>query len=166
MNESRSNANGVMMFVVGSIGVIVLSIYIISSKSFPSFGEFMASTTNISYATTTIHMPKGDIQVEIADTPTKRELGLSGRFSLSPDSGMLFVFENPGSYFFWMKDMNFPIDMVWINALKKVTGINYNVSPDSFPETFSSFEQVQFVLELNAGDANKFDIATGTLLRF
>ena len=176
MNESKSNVNGMIIFVVGTIGVIVLSIYIISSKNFPSFGEFMASTTSNgigdsekiegSYATTTVRAPGGDIQVEIADTPTKRELGLSGRALLNSNTGMLFIFENPGSYFFWMKDMRFPIDIVWINVDREVVGIDSNISPDTYPKTFNSSEKVQFVLELNAGDASKFGIATGTTLKF
>ncbi|MEK7501598.1 MAG: DUF192 domain-containing protein [Patescibacteria group bacterium] len=173
--------NKVIIYIVGFIGVVILLIYIISSKTFPSLGEFMANSTttpalvdsskaseslNGTYATNTIHAPKGDIQVEISDTLDKTELGLSNRPSLDPDSGMLFVFSDSEPQSFWMKDMLFPLDIVWINADKKVTGIASNLSPDSYPEAFDSPGEVQYVLELNAGGANNFGIATGTLLQF
>lgn len=185
--------NKIVIYIVGFVGVVVLLIYIISSKTFPSLGEFRASSTNEisgdvdktasttnpvlidsskvdelkgTYATNTIYAPKGDIQVEISDTQDKMELGLSNRSSLDSDSGMLFIFPNLGSYSFWMKDMYFPLDIVWINTLKEVTGIASNVSPDSFPEVFNSPGEIQFVLELNAGEADKFGIATGTALQF
>ncbi len=181
MNEPKSNMNKVIIYIVGFVGVVILLIYIISSKTFPSLGEFMASSTttpvltdlskaseslNGTYATKTINAPKGNIQAEISDTPDKMELGLSNRLSLDPDSGMFFVFSDSEPRSFWMKDMLFPLDIVWIDADKKVVGIAPNLSPDTFPETFVSPDNVQFVLELNAGGANKFGIATGTLLQF
>ena len=48
--------------------------------------------------------------------PEERSQGLSGRPNLAAGTGMLFVFEQAGSYAFWMKDMRFPLDMVWIDA--------------------------------------------------
>ncbi|MEK9177970.1 MAG: DUF192 domain-containing protein [Patescibacteria group bacterium] len=194
MNESKSNINKIVIFTVGFIGVVVLLIYIISSKTLPSLEEFMAdstsgisenntneaaSTTNLAvvdpsevsrelgtYATTTIRAPKGDIQVEISDTQDKMEFGLSNRTSLEQNSGMLFSFQNSQPQSFWMKDMLFPLDIVWINSDKEVTGVTHDLSPDSYPEAFDSPGEVQYVLELNAGGANNFGIATGTLLQF
>src|SRR4030042_2564613 len=55
------------------------------------------------------------IFVEIADTPEKRSQGLSGRDNLSQNQGMLFIFNQPAIPSFWMKDMNFPLDFIWIN---------------------------------------------------
>jgi uncharacterized membrane protein (UPF0127 family) len=54
------------------------------------------------------------VAVEIADTPEKQRLGLGGRSSLDWDRGMLFVYQHPGFYTFWMKGMRFDIDIVWI----------------------------------------------------
>lgn len=183
-----------MLYIAGTIGVVALMVYIISFQPIPPIGEFMASSTsvvlgikadvssttpgvapeNISsgneskifYATTTIHVPKGDITAEISNTPDKRELGLSNRTSLGANSGMLFIFPVQGSYMFWMKDMHFPIDIVWINVDRKVVGIDSNISPDTYPEAFNSPGKVQFVLELNAGDAERFGIKEGTSLNF
>ncbi|HEX7724561.1 MAG TPA: DUF192 domain-containing protein [Candidatus Paceibacterota bacterium] len=111
-----------------------------------------------------VQAPKGTIRVEIAATDAARERGLSNRTSLSADSGMLFVFPNAGMYGFWMKDMHFPLDMVWIGADQKVSGVLPNVAPGSYPEIFYPPTDILYVLELPAGSAAEHAIATGTLL--
>src|SRR4051812_48326835 len=58
------------------------------------------------------------ISIEVADTPEARERGPSGRESLPQGSGVLFVFDAPATYGFWMKDMRFPIDIVWLDEEK------------------------------------------------
>jgi hypothetical protein len=187
MPESKNHFSGIIIFVVGVIGLVILARNIISSKEFPSLGEFMASSTgeissttdsllinqsvtqenvNKSYATATIYASKGMIIAEIANTPAKRELGLSNRTSLATNTGILFIFPNSGEYDFWMKDMNFPLDIVWIRPNKVVAGVDAGILPETFPETFNSPTEIQFVLELNANDAKKFGIATGTVLKF
>ncbi|PIR68178.1 hypothetical protein COU49_02420, partial [Candidatus Nomurabacteria bacterium CG10_big_fil_rev_8_21_14_0_10_35_16] len=61
-----------------------------------------------------------EIQVELALTQEERLQGLSNRTNLNPGSGMLFIFEQSGEHPFWMKEMNFPLDMIWINENMKV----------------------------------------------
>ncbi|MCL5781764.1 MAG: DUF192 domain-containing protein [Patescibacteria group bacterium] len=118
------------------------------------------------YATTSIALNGNSIIVQISNNPSKRELGLSYRVSLPEGAGMLFIFPQPGRYGFWMKDMKFPIDMVWIRPDRTVTGITENVAPDTYPEMFYPPDQnTQFVLELNAGDAKKYGIEAGTVLK-
>src|SRR5512136_601336 len=55
-------------------------------------------------------------EVEVAQTPGTREKGLSGRTGLVDGQGMLFVFDKPDRYMFWMKDMLFPIDIIYIRG--------------------------------------------------
>ena len=107
-----------------------------------------------------------NINVDIASTPATQEKGLSGRKSLDGNTGMLFVFPRPDKYNFWMKDMNFPLDMVWIDSGKKVVAVSKNVSSDSYPNLFFPPSEVSYVLELNASSAQKFGISTGTSLIF
>jgi len=61
-----------------------------------------------------------NIKVDLALTPETQEKGLSGRSGLKDDEGMLFVFEKPDKYSFWMKDMNFPIDIIWMGEDMRV----------------------------------------------
>lgn len=101
------------------------------------------------------------LQVEIAGTPARIEHGLSGRESLPGGQGMLFVFDRPGLHPFWMKDMHFPIDIVWIAAEKKVVGVTENVTPDTYPQTFWPSTPVRYVLEVNAGGLEEKQIKVG-----
>lgn len=91
------------------------------------------------------------LKVELAESVTEQMQGLSGRRVLPPGEGMLFVFGAPGKYGFWMKDMKFPIDIIWLSQTGSVVYIKENASPDSYPETFSPPEAAKYVLEVNAG---------------
>lgn len=113
-----------------------------------------------------IYTPKGTIYSYIARTPATRERGLSGKISLDVDQGMLFIFPKVGNYEFWMKDMDFSIDMVWITAGKKVAHISENISPQSYPKTFSSPVPVQFILEVPAGSAQLMGLKVGSTVAF
>ena len=93
-------------------------------------------------------------------------MGLSYRKFLPSDQGMLFIFPESGSYGFWMKDMNFSLDMVWLDQDKKVVGIVTNATPESYPDVFMPPSLIKYVLELNAGVAGKMGMATGTMLGF
>lgn len=102
--------------------------------------------------------------VEYAKTLKEWELGLSGRKFLPIDHGLLFVFEKPGRYGFWMKDMLFPIDIVWMDPSYRVIAIAPDLSPSTYPETFYPPVPVLYVLEINAGLVQEYNIATGTVL--
>jgi len=100
-----------------------------------------------------------NITVEIADTSEARALGLSYRESLPPESGLLFIFEKESIYPFWMKGMNFPIDIIWIKN-EKVLEITNNVEPDKglMPGIYTPREPVEKVLEINAGKVKEWNI--------
>lgn len=103
--------------------------------------------------TTTTSVEVGDtiFNVNVVDTDTERTQGLSGRESLAEDEGMLFVFEKSDIYPFWMKDMRFPIDIMWIDENLKVVYIKENATPQSFPEIFTPNIFALYVLEVNSG---------------
>jgi len=101
------------------------------------------------------------IQTEIADTPAKRELGLSGRPRLLENEGLLFIFDQPDQYKFWMKDMNFPIDIIWLDENKKIVDITTNLATSTYPNSFTSLSPAKYVLELNAGFTAKNNIKVG-----
>jgi len=106
------------------------------------------------------------IAAEIADTPAKRVKGLSGVRSLAESSGMLFVMEDPGYVGIWMKDMKFPIDILWI-AGGKVVDMKENVRPPSSGADlnklpiYRSIVRSNFVLEVNAGFSARHAIHIG-----
>jgi uncharacterized membrane protein (UPF0127 family) len=103
------------------------------------------------------------IDVDIAETPEEKAKGLSGRQSLKKNEGMLFIFENNTYPIFWMKDMHFPIDIIWI-ADEKVVHIDRNVpvpevnTPDSKLPLYKPPVGIDYVLEVNAGFAESHNI--------
>lgn len=105
------------------------------------------------------------LKVEIADTEEKQQQGLSGRDSLPQNSGMLFIMPMPGRYTFWMKDMKFPIDLIWIKDGKVVdiiqnAKIELNTKDDDLLR-YVSVVDANMVLEVNAGFAEKYQIKSG-----
>lgn len=96
----------------------------------------------------------GDIEivVEIAEFELDQTKGLSDRNCLGGEAGMLFVYDRADDQrCFWMKDMNFVIDMIWLDSDKKIINIESNVSPDSYPGSFCPDRPAQYVLEVDAG---------------
>lgn len=108
------------------------------------------------------------IQAEIADSQDKKQLGLMNRENLSDDQGMLFLFDKQDLYHFWMKDMKFPLDIIWISHDKTIVDINTDVLPckEQSCESFSSRTNVQYVLEVKAGFAAQNQLKIGDHVRF
>jgi uncharacterized membrane protein (UPF0127 family) len=107
-----------------------------------------------------------EFSVELATTPEARALGLSGRPMLPDGTGLLFVFPRDSDWSFWMKDMRFPIDMIWISAGRRIVHIERNVPPESFPATFRPDAPARYVLEVNAGVAERFGWTVGDVVEF
>jgi len=106
------------------------------------------------------------IKVDLAFTPTAQEQGLSGRSNLKEDEDMLFVFDKPGQYPFWMKDMNFAIDIIWIGEDLRVVYIKKNALPESYPESYGSNGTSKYVLEVGAGFSDKNNLKVGDKIDF
>ena len=104
-----------------------------------------------------------EITVEIADTPEKKTQGLSKREMLAENHGMLFINDTPGIYSFWMKDMLFSIDIIWIDENFRVAALTKNILPDSFPQTFQPPIPIQYILEVNAGFSENNTIHIGDI---
>ena len=106
------------------------------------------------------------VSIQSMKTDAELKQGLSGRHCLPNIQGMLFSFAKPGFYSFWAKDMNFDVDIVWLDLDKKVVSIKSHVTPQTYPERFSSSSPAQYVLEVGSGQANVLGLQTGTALKF
>ena len=109
-----------------------------------------------------------EIPVEVADTLKKRSLGLGKRTSLKKGWGMLFVFEKRKPHRFWMKDMQFPLDIIWLDN-HRIVHIIHNAKPANSrdePAVMTSPVPVNFVLEIAAGRAAKLRLKTGQRMKF
>jgi uncharacterized membrane protein (UPF0127 family) len=104
-------------------------------------------------------------QVEIADTPAKRELGLQYRRELPADQGMIFLFPNESQQTFWMKNTPIPLDMIFINRDRKIVGIVEQATPFTL-DSRSVNGASQYVLEINGGLSQKYGFVKGDSVRF
>lgn len=107
-----------------------------------------------------------DLNVAVAETADEMARGFSGRTGLAEDEGMLFVYDTPGFYSFWMKEMLFPIDILWIGEDFQVVDITKNFKPESFPQTVKPQKPVQYVVEVNAGWVEEHRIHIGSPVLF
>jgi uncharacterized membrane protein (UPF0127 family) len=107
-----------------------------------------------------------EIPVSIADTEASREQGLSGTLSLLANSGKLFVFPSPGNYGFWMKDMNYALDFVWIGSDLKIVGITPDIAASTYPQIFYPPAPAQYVLEVNSGFSTRVGLKVGEQLSY
>ncbi len=119
-----------------------------------------------------VFFPRAAFQVELALTAEEIGRGLSGRDFLTPGSGMLFVFVPRVARYFWMFEMRFPLDIVWISAECAVVDVTASI-PAPAPETpvselplYSPSSSAGYVLEINAGEAGLQGIEIGDAVRF
>ncbi len=154
-SETRKTVSArrrVVLYIVGSIAFTIaitfslLNIFHPNTATLKSDGVYFA--------------------LQISSTPQEREIGLGKRVSLPSNQGMLFVFGAPAVQCFWMKDMHFPLDMVWVNTDKKVVHVMQNVSPATYPHVFCPDVSAEYVIELNAGQATRAHIHAGEALAF
>lgn len=99
-----------------------------------------------------------------AKSDKDKQVGLSKYKKIEDDKGMVFVFEKPGLYPFWMKDMKFPIDIIYINQNRIVT-IYKNLPKDNLT-IYSPTQSADKVLEINANLSDKYSFAVGDSVTF
>lgn len=173
--------------LAGLLFIIFIAFFAIINLLF--FKHKTGTSENTSQSLFSLKINNINLEVELADTLEKRATGLSNRDSLQDGHGMLFVYQEPGFYSFWMKEMQFPIDIIWINPVRsktpeasaaqevgrtsngvddawKIVDIAKNVQPDSFPQTFQPQEPAQYVLEVNAGFSGENNIEIGDFVDF
>jgi uncharacterized membrane protein (UPF0127 family) len=100
--------------------------------------------------------------LDLAKTPAERAKGLSGTGLLPAGTGKLFVFDTLESHGFWMKDMNYPIDIIWFDQNMYIVGISKNLAPNTYPKVFYPDSLSLYTLEVNAGVADQLNLNSGT----
>lgn len=108
-----------------------------------------------------VNLAGQNIKVELATTIEEQHIGLSDRENLREDAGMLFVFSKAEQHHFWMKDMKFAIDIIWIDEDLNVVYIKENATPQDFPNTYGPDVACKYVLEVNAGFVEKYNLKVG-----
>jgi uncharacterized membrane protein (UPF0127 family) len=127
------------------------------------FSESVNKDFTVGYQTLNLNLPNNSLlKVFISDTDKKRSDGLSNWPSLPTDTGMLFIFDQSEFLGFWMKDMKFALDMVWLDENKNVVDVRENVLPETYPKVFMPTVKAKYVLEVPAGFCVKNKITLGS----
>ncbi|MGE5197779.1 MAG: DUF192 domain-containing protein [Deltaproteobacteria bacterium] len=102
------------------------------------------------------------LRAQVADSEASRQKGLMFREKIDPDEAMLFVFQTEGRYGFWMRNVKFPLDIIWISRDKTVTEIKTDVLPCEYDcDVLIPAKEAKYVLEVAAGFVvkNRINIA-------
>jgi uncharacterized protein len=136
---------------------------------FESLLKTVPSTPNSKYMQAIVTANGFGIRADLAITSDQHIKGLSIKNHLRENQGMLFMFERPARYGFWMKDMNFPIDIIWLDNNRTVVHIEHDLVPchsDFQCPTYTPHKDSLYVLETVAGFSQKHRVTIGTQIDF
>lgn len=155
--------------------VLVIVVFIIFGRGF-STGQFVTQVATESAQTQrkeSMQVTIKDlvVQAKIADEAKEHQTGLADYSSFALGDGMIFVFDKSASYVFWMKDVEFAIDIIWIDDAKKIVDIAPNVPPEPNKgekdlTRYKPKSDAKYVLEINAGLSALHNLQIGDQVAF
>lgn len=152
MDRAKKRPVGVKAAIYGGIvlAIIIAAIVRAISDRFPDYQTISVAGT--------------PLVVEVVRAPEERVQGLSGRPKL-PRDGMLFIFDRPGRYDFWMKDMKFPLDIIWVRD-GRIVDIAPNIqAPETKLQMLDVYHpraDADAVLEVTAGWSERAGLRIGS----
>jgi hypothetical protein len=152
----------VKIFVVLIVATLCI-FFIVKFELASGVGDTRAEL--FSYQKTYGELAEVGVSILIADNDEKRSKGLGGFESLRENQTMLFKFDETGSHGFWMKDMNFAIDIIWMDEYYGILLIEENVTPSTYPRTFGNDVASRYVLETRAGFVKEHAVKIGDVLQ-
>ncbi|MFZ1250104.1 MAG: DUF192 domain-containing protein [Candidatus Microsaccharimonas sp.] len=156
MNRLSSSSWRSKVGLVLVVGLVLLLIVVVVSYITAQFKP-----------TTQVTIGSGVYKLWVVDTEKGREQGLSGVKSLEPNGGLLMKFDTSDTWGIWMKDMEFPLDIVWLNENGKVVYIVEDAQPESPAQTvYLPKKDARYVVELMAGNVKRASIKEGSQARF
>jgi uncharacterized protein len=135
----------------------------------PFFSRKKTDLSQLGATITAVKIGGSVIPVEVVTTKDAIDKGLSGREHLGASEGMLFMFDHSARFRFWMRNMSFPLDLVWIGADMRIVDISRNLPPlpdDAEALFYSPAVPAMYVLEVNAHFCDKHDIKFGEAVEF
>jgi uncharacterized membrane protein (UPF0127 family) len=153
--ESARKQHGPLLLILVSLTIVV--------GLLSGFLVLRQHVNNVGFKDVTIGNKK--FTLEIADTQSKREKGLSERDNLAPDHGMLFDFTENGDWRMWMVQMRFPIDIAWLTKDGKIVYIKHNAQPGDYPEIYHAGQQSWYAIEVPTGTFDDQAVKEGDTIR-
>lgn len=130
-------------------------------KETPTNTNNKETTETLFPNTQPIHIKDVPVKASVADSWPERIAGLSNTPSLPEDTVKFFVFDSDGYHSIWMKDMNYSIDIIWVDKDGVIVDLVTEVSPDSYPDTFVPDTPARYVVETVSGFSKANQIAVG-----
>lgn len=152
------------IFITLAVAFISISILLILLHHDPDLTRGICPDGNLSPSMQDVKLYDASsktFNIELAKTPPAQEMGLSDRPCIPDNGAMLFLFASDDRFGIWMKDMRFPIDVVWLDKDKKVVTIDKNMKPDSYPKVYYPSDDARYVLEFKAGTIDELGAHTG-----
>jgi len=146
---------------------VTISVFLVGYMTFAFINamNFQSNSIVVPQNKAVLVTPKGNIELELAQTPEQQMYGLMNRTSLELNKGMIFMFSNEEPRSFWMKDTLISLDMIFLNKDFKVVKIHKSTLPNQTEQTYYSEQSSQYVIELNGGATNTFLIQEGDTLK-
>lgn len=151
-----------IVFALLIVGLVIFISF--EKKNDDDIIEVPEEFTEIQYQIKQVQIGEALFDVDVAYTQAQRIQGLSGTESIGESEGLLFPFETIGKHGIWMKDMNYPIDIMWIDNEFTIVHIEEKVSPGSFPKIFYPAQNSLYVLEVQSGAVERSGIEVGNTI--
>lgn len=143
----------ILIKIIGAIILIIFLTFFLRTEENPNLLK--------------ICFPEKCIKAEIADTPEERTQGLMFRESLDENDGMIFIFDDPKVYSFWMKNTLIPLDIIWLNQEKEIVKILQATPCTEDPcEIYNPETEAIYVIEVNQGFTEQNNIKLGDKVDF
>lgn len=153
----------------GSIVIVPLEKVAMTQKDTNNLGlntSFDSRMRRLSEKPSSLLMAGKELQIILADTDALRIKGLSGSTPIAENHAMFFLFDKPDKYGFWMKDMLYSIDIIWVNIKGQVIHIVHNANPESFPKVFKPTTDAIAVIEVKSGLTKDIGLTEGEYISF
>ena len=145
-------ASPFIVWVASIIALVLVASAVLYVRTLPH-SQPLLQVGNRSYAATVLR------------TETELQKGLSGTERLASDHAMVFVFPHDAKWGIWMKDMNYPIDILWLDKAHKVVHMVADAQPSSYPKTtFTPAAKARYVIELPSGTIKATGVTIGTIV--
>ena len=161
------NTTILVLFVAISIGALIHVIdQFLTASAYNGENDFLVKLSQ--YRNLTVTIDGYNISAFVADTDDKRSKGLSGVENMSGNQGMLFVFNNPSKQGFWMKEMMFPLDIIWLDSNNTVIHIEKKLQPCTsvlLCTVYSPSRDAKYVLETISGFTDLHSLNEGDKIK-
>lgn len=153
--------------IIAGLLTTIVSLLIVNSR----VNTFLQDLAPVAVKSTQVKTGNLAITAEVATTPKIQSKGLSSRENLATHSGMLFVFEQEERFRFWMKEVKFPLDMIWIDGNKKIADITHSAQPEpgiteNLLRIYQPASPVKYVFEVLGGTAAASGLRIGDSVEF